>query len=99
MNQNVGPMSPRGATTLSGTARPRMSGLEAEVLAVPPELKGFVVSKPALEIPKISAKSIRETTELHLGHKVSAAGGRVERSHRRVWACRGLKGSVGSTAS
>jgi len=49
-----------------------MASLEAEVLAVPPELKGFVVSKPALELPKISAKAIKDTTEMHLGAKVSA---------------------------
>ncbi|KAA0154935.1 hypothetical protein FNF29_02079 [Cafeteria roenbergensis] len=46
-----------------------MAQLAREVLAVPPELKGFVVAKPALEIPKISAKAIRDTTELRLSNK------------------------------
>ncbi len=52
-----------------------MAQLAREVLAVPPELKGFVVAKPALEIPKISAKAIRDTTELRLSNKVSACSG------------------------
>lgn len=47
-----------------------MAAIVREVLAVPQELKGFVVSKPALELPKISAKTIRDCTELHLGGKV-----------------------------
>lgn len=47
-----------------------MAQLAREVLAVPPELRGFVVAKPALEIPKISAKAIKDTTELRMSNKV-----------------------------
>jgi len=45
-----------------------MAKLSQEVLSVPPEYAGLVVSKPAALLPVLSAESIRNCTELVMNH-------------------------------